>query len=258
MDSPAVFHLSEIRRQLEILGYRDVPESKLREYKAELDAMVSRDDDASVASAATDSALTPRNGGAGRMVRRKTARRLADGGRAVVEESCHSSVLGDGDDVADLDGDGFGGYGVDQRQSMAGLADLPIDEQPGGQLAPLPQHLRPQPPSSAGSVNGGRRPRQLIRPTPRSAIDGLSFRRSDPVRRYHQYAALWAAQGPNPGETQHRALRWAVREQLAEAQVPAGAPPPPPPGRARAQPPVDRAAALREEIRRELASYGFK
>uniref|UniRef100_A0A1I8IQB3 HYLS1_C domain-containing protein n=2 Tax=Macrostomum lignano TaxID=282301 RepID=A0A1I8IQB3_9PLAT len=247
MDSPAVFHLSEIRRQLEILGYRDVPESKLREYKAELDAMVSRDDESSVVSTATGSeAATPR----GRMVRRKTARRLADGGRAVVEESCRSSVVGD-DDFSDFDGR----FGDDDRRSAAGLAELPEDGRNGGQQPPT--ELRPQPPSSAGSV-AGRRPRQLIRPTPRSAIDGLAFRRSDPVRRYHQYAALWAAQGPTPGETQHRALRWAVREHLAEAQVPAGAPPPPPPGRARAQEPVDRAAALREEIRRELASYGFK
>lgn len=138
------------------------------------------------------------------VVKRKTLRRTADGKpRDISTEEV--TLVEDEDDLATLDGN-----------ENAALEELPHDfddDEVDYELRAMTRHVASRRPRSAGSESstsssqGGPLP-SFIRPLPE-----VRRRRHDPVNRYHQYNDAWSNQRA-PGEKHHKALRWAVREQM--------------------------------------------
>ncbi|XP_051939322.1 centriolar and ciliogenesis-associated protein HYLS1 [Hippocampus zosterae] len=221
------FSEEEIQQQLALLGYADVPDHRLREFKRDLDRLIQngggpnapvmsagdkadpgppaytkekvrRDDGDSPGSGRGGGpahVLVPDAGGR-RFIKRKVLRKR-EGHSLVCDESIYSQ---------DPDGSAL----LPDRLSQLRLgeaenhhAGVLSDSEEGVSLSTCMTRSRSESDFRA-------KPKSFIRPL----MMQHTIKKMDPVARYFHYKHLWD-QLKLPGERDHRELRWEIRERLA-------------------------------------------
>eukprot|EP00050_Salpingoeca_kvevrii_P022491 m.127339 g.127339 ORF g.127339 m.127339 type:complete len:253 (+) comp9720_c2_seq1:119-877(+) len=211
------FDRRDVRKQLMDLGYEEVPEDVLDDFVQDLERMAIRDYEldselnADARSVASSVATSVRSTASTSSRKRKTVRK---GGPVQVSEpaapaAAASQVPFDLDLLDQLDNmleeqslpdlDGFEDWEVEHEHAHSVAASEPPSV--GGECCPE----RPK------SVIWSRQLREAEQDRPK--------RKTDPVARGRRYRSGWQAQRA-PGESNHQALRWKVREQLIRDQAP--------------------------------------
>ncbi|XP_019720043.1 hydrolethalus syndrome protein 1 homolog isoform X2 [Hippocampus comes] len=199
------FSEEEIRQQLALLGYADVPDRRLREFKRDLERLIQNGggpDDAPVTSAGDRGepgppAYTEEKGDrfGRRFIKRKVLRKRE--GRSLV---CDESIYSQEDGSASLP----------DRLSQLRLGEA--ENHHAGVLSDSVEgvSLSTSMTRSRSESDFRAKPKSFIRPL----MTQQTIKKMDPVARYFHYKQLWD-QLKLPGERDHRELRWEIRERLA-------------------------------------------
>lgn len=248
------FSFEEIREQLAVLGYTDVSDAKVAEFKRDLDgismikangrggsgharfAQLEEEDDEEeeeeetyVSSTITPTAeihsgrrvriCTPRGSEVTprRTVLRKVVRRDGETNQRHVEETSYTEEVSALDSNESLNESSWSPppRGFRHAPPINGHEFMTRTRRP---LSARSSSSIQTETSSVSAPCGGLIMRQPGQPHTRN------IKKGDPVSRYHAYKQLWEMQRP-PGDLNHRQLRWTVKEAMMVHEVPMKRPP---------------------------------
>uniref|UniRef100_A0A3P9DJW8 HYLS1 centriolar and ciliogenesis associated n=1 Tax=Maylandia zebra TaxID=106582 RepID=A0A3P9DJW8_9CICH len=252
------FSEEEIQEQLALLGYKNIPKHRLREFKQDLDELVRRGEWKGLSSSneinAKSQATTPQPSPPAYTKEKGMCNKL---------KACNYTS------TPDTQGRHFIKrkvlrYCLEERLAQLHLATSPEQESPESDNEDLDDQSDTQTSESERvslsafelymkgmtrtKSDGDIRPNQIIRPV----MSQQTIKKTDPVAKYFQYKQLWEMFKLS-GEKDRRALRSEIKQRLTYQ------PPPPKPRRVYVPntyivPTEKKRSALRWKIRNDLAS----